>query len=132
MRQRGQPLCRMPGSRRVEAETTGSEGNVREDGRTLPKDHSLTPARTNVGKSKSPSCWHKGDLVSLDGHLNANETLPRRRFDRAGVTCHGSGSGQIEAVCVHHFDPGGNEVTHEFFAAVILSIDLGIGAKDRV
>ena len=80
----------------------------------------------------SHSCWHQGILVGLDGHLNANEKLPRRRFDRAGVTCHRSGSGKIEAVCIHHFDPGGNEVTHEFFAAVILSIDLGIGAENRV
>jgi poly-gamma-glutamate capsule biosynthesis protein CapA/YwtB (metallophosphatase superfamily) len=41
-------------------------------------------------------------------------------------------SGQIEAIRVHHLGPGRDEVLHELFPVVVLRIDLGVGAQDRV
>ena len=39
---------------------------------------------------------------------------------------------QIEAIKLHHFDPGGNEVAHELGARIAGCVDLGEGSQLRV
>lgn len=39
------------------------------------------------------------------------------------------GLGQVEAVEVHHFVPGGYEIADEFFLVVVLGVDFGQGAQ---
>ena len=39
---------------------------------------------------------------------------------------------EIVAVCVHHPGPGRDEIAYELFAMIVLRIDLGAGAEDRV
>ena len=37
--------------------------------------------------------------------------------------------GEVEAVCVHDFGPGRDEVVDEFFFGVVRGVDLGDGAE---
>ena len=39
---------------------------------------------------------------------------------------------QIETIVIHHLHPGCHEIMHEFLGIIVLGVNLGIGAEDRV